>query len=141
MGYQIFKTIIKLYDDNEGVDIVTLIEELRKKNILDKIGGPAYISELANGIPTAANVEHYARIVREKYILRSLISTSTRIISESYDSSAEVDGLLDRAEKMIFEITSAKKTGGRLVAIKDIVKESIAEIDKLNSTVGGNLFC
>ncbi|MBF0253026.1 MAG: replicative DNA helicase [Candidatus Omnitrophica bacterium] len=127
----IFGSILKLYDENRAVDMVTLIEELKKKDSLEKIGGPAYITELADSIPTAANIEHYAKIVREKYVLRTLITTATQIVTESYENAAEVDEVLDKAEKMIFEITSAKRTGREIVSMKEIVKESIAAIDKL----------
>jgi replicative DNA helicase len=128
---KIYQAIVKLYDENQAIDIVTLIEELKKRNILDEIGGPAYITELANSIPTSANVEHYARIVREKYLLRSLINTATQIVSESFEPSSEVEELLDRAEKLIFDITSDKKRELHVYAMKDVVKESIETIDRL----------
>ncbi len=127
----IFQAIVKLYDENEGVDIVTIVEELKKRNILDKVGGSAHITELANSIPTAANIEHYARIVQEKYMLRTLINAATSIVAESYDSSSRVEEILDKAEEVIFDITSAKKRGNAIVGIKDVVKESIDRIDKL----------
>ncbi len=128
---KIFQAIVKLYDNNEAVDIVTLIEELKKRNVLDEVGGPARITELANSIPTAANIEHYTKIVREKHLLRSLITTATQIVSESYEPSCEVDQLLDRAEKLIFDITSNKKRQMDVAEMKDIVKESIETIDRL----------
>lgn len=128
---KVFQAIVKLYDENEAVDIVTLIEELKKRNILDEVGGPAYISELANSIPTAANIDHYAKIVREKYLLRCLIRTATEIVSDSYESSSDVDNLLDKAERLIFDITSDKKREMHIFEMKDIVKESIDTIDRL----------
>jgi len=128
---QIFQAIIKLYDGNEAVDIVTLTEELKKRNVLDNVGGPVYISELANSIPTAANINHYSKIVREKYLLRRLINTATKIVSESFEPSGEVNSLLDRAEKLIFDITSSQKRNMTISSMKDIVKESIETIDRL----------
>jgi replicative DNA helicase len=128
---KIFEAIVKLYDENQAVDIVTLIEELKKKDILDEMGGPTYITELAGSIPTAANVDHYARIVHEKYLLRSLINTATQIVSESFEPSSEVEELLDRAEKLIFDITSDKKRELHVFSMKDVVKESIETIDQL----------
>lgn len=128
---KIYRSVIKLYDENEAVDIVTLIEELKKRNILDEVGGPAYITELANSIPTAANIAHYIKIVREKYLLRSLINTATQIVSESFEPDSEVGELLDRAEKRIFDITSSKKHELHVSAMKDVVKESIETIDRL----------
>ncbi|MGB2630015.1 MAG: replicative DNA helicase [Candidatus Omnitrophota bacterium] len=128
---RIFKAIVKLYDENDVVDIVTLIEELKKRNILNETGGPTYITELANSIPTSANVEHYAKIVREKYLLRNLIKTATQIVSESFEPSSEVEELLDRAEKLIFDVTSDKKREMHVYSMKDVVKESIETIDRL----------
>lgn len=127
---KIYLTIIDLYDKNKAVDIITLVEKLRSLNILDEAGGPAYITSISSSIPTSANIEHYAKIVREKAILRNLISTSTRIVSESYDNASSVDDLLDRAERMIFEIT-ANKIEGKTLSIKDVIKSSIETIDNL----------
>jgi replicative DNA helicase len=129
---KIFQAIIKLYDQNEPVDMVTLIEELKKREELESIGGPSYIAELANSIPTAANIEYYTKIVREKHLLRALINTATQIVSESYDPAGEVDDLLDRAEQLIFQITSEdRKRKMQVSGMKEIVKESIETIDRL----------
>lgn len=128
---KIYEAVISLFDNNEAVDIVTLIEELNKREILDEVGGPAYISELASSIPTAANIGHYAKIVREKYLLRSLIGTATQIVAESYEPSGEVEQILDRAEKLIFDITSNKQRGTEILGMKDIVRDSIEKIDQL----------
>ncbi len=128
---RIYQAVVNLYDRNEAVDIVTLVEELKRQEMLDEIGGPSYVTELANIIPTAANIEHYARIVWEKYLLRELIKTATRIATEGYEASSDVEELLDRAEKMIFEITSSNKRDLRISAMKEIVKNSIETIDRL----------
>ncbi len=128
---EIFEAIVTLYDNNEAVDIVTLIEQLKKKNVLDKTGGPAYITELANTIPTAANIGHYTKIVREKHLLRRLINTATQIVTESFEPAGEVDSLLDRAETLIFDITSTHKKVMDVAAMKDIIKQSIETIDRL----------
>lgn len=127
---KIYNSLVKLYDKGSPVDIVTFTQELRNSDMLDAAGGPSYIASIASSIPTSANIEHYARIVREKAILRSLISTATQIVSQSYDQSASVDMLLDKAERMIFEI-SADKIEGKFSSIKDIIKSSIETIDNL----------
>lgn len=128
---RIYQAIVLLYDRNEAVDIVTLIEELKRREILDEVGGPSYITELANSIPTAANIDHYTKIVWEKFLLRELIKTATNIAGEGYEASSDVEDLLDRAEKMIFDITSNTKREMRTHAMKDIVKTSIETIDRL----------
>jgi len=127
---KIYSTIINLYDKNKAIDVVTLGEELEKKNALDGIGGSAYIASIASSIPTSANMEHYAKIVKEKAILRNLISTATQIVSESYDNITTVDELLDKAERMIFDITT-NKVEAKYFSIKDIIKNSIETIDNL----------
>jgi len=78
---KIYSAVIKLFDDNKGVDLVTVIEELKRTGSLDASGGPAYVSSLASGVPTSANFIHYAKIIKEKMLLRKLISTSTLIVS------------------------------------------------------------
>ncbi|KJJ83739.1 replicative DNA helicase [Candidatus Omnitrophus magneticus] len=128
---KIYQSIVELYDKNSEVDIVTLIEELRKRSLLEQIGGPAYITELVNEVPTSANVEHYLKIVREKYILRTLIKVATQIVSESYEPSCEIEELLDKAEQLIFDITSKSDKETQVFSIKEIVKISIERIDSL----------
>ena len=127
---KIYSTIINLYDKNKAIDIVTIVEELRNSNALDEIGGPAYITSIVSSIPTSANIHHYAKIVREKAILRNLISTATQIVSESYDNTSTVDTLLDKAERMIFDITT-NKVEAKFSSIKDVIKSSIETIDNL----------
>ncbi len=128
---EIFTAMVRLYDKNRAVEVLTLIEELEKKGVLEKVGGPSYIVSLTSSIPTAANISHYARIVKEKAILRNLISTSTTIIQESYGSKTDVDELLDKAEMMIFDITSRKHLETKFVSLKDVIKDSIETIDGL----------
>ena len=127
---RIFEGIVKLYGDNKAVDMVTLIEELKKTGDLDKVGGSTYIANLTTVVPTAANVTHYAAIVKEKGILRNLISAATNIVSESYDAHGEVEKILDKAERIIFEISS-KKIESSFVPLKEIIKSSIETIDQL----------
>jgi len=127
---RIYSTIVNLYDKNKAIDIVTLVEELKRNDLLEEIGGAAYITSITSSIPTSANIEHYAKIVREKAILRNLISTATQIVSESYDNASRVDDLLDKAERMIFDI-SQKKVEAKVAPIKDVIKQSIETIDNL----------
>ncbi len=125
---KIFEAIIDLYNANKAVDLVTLTEELKRRGELDDIGGPAYVTELTAAVPTAANVQHYAKIVKEKSILRSLITASTSIIARSYDGAQDATKLLDLAEKQIFDIAGMGLQGGA-VSIKEIVKDTIETIE------------
>jgi len=127
---RIFESMIRLYSDSKAIDIVTLIEELKKTDDLDRVGGSTYIASLTTVVPTAANIKHYATIVKEKSILRNLISAATNIISESYAVQGEVEKILDNAERIIFDISS-KKIESSFVSIKEIIKDSIETIDQL----------
>lgn len=126
----IFDAVVKLYDSNKAVDMITLVEELKKQGRLEEVGGVNYIASLTASIPTSANMGHYAKIVKEKAILRNLISTASQIVSESFDATTNVDALLDKAERMIFNIAS-NKVESRFALLKDIIKDSIEAIDNL----------
>ena len=126
----IFSSIISLFDNRKKVDILTVSEDLSRKKLLDKAGGSSYLATLSDFVPTAANVVHYARIVKEKSILRSLISSATQIVESVYREEEEVSAILDRAERLIFEISDKRIEGG-YVHIKDIIKDGIALIESL----------
>ncbi|MDP1852981.1 MAG: replicative DNA helicase [Candidatus Omnitrophota bacterium] len=127
---KIFSCIINLFHSSKPVDLITLTDELKRINAIDTIGGVSYLTTLVNAVPTAANVRNYARIVREKGMLRNLINKSTQIISESYEAESNVDELLDKAEKAIFEITD-KKIEGSVISMRDLVSDAVERIDKL----------
>ena len=126
----IYNSIISLFDVRRKIDILTVSEDLGRKKMLDKAGGSAYLATLADFVPTSAGATHYARIVKEKGILRSLITSATEIISSVYKGQEEVNTLLDEAEKMIFEISDRRVEGG-YVHIKDIIKDGIELIESL----------
>ena len=126
----IFESIVFLFDVRKKTDILTVSEELSKRKLLDKMGGSTYLATLADFVPTAANVEHYARIVKEKNILRSLISSATNIVSSAYREEEGVSSILDKAERVIFEISDRRIEGG-YVHIKDVIKDGIELIESL----------
>ena len=127
---KIFQAISDLYNANKAVDLITLTDALKKDNSLDAIGGASFLTSLANAVPTAANINHYAGIVREKYILRTLINNSTKIITVCHESQGNIAEVVDTAEKLIFEV-SDRKNQGSYQHLKEIVKDSIETIDKL----------
>ncbi len=126
----IFKTIVSLFDARKKIDILTVSEALNKKKLLEKVGGSAYLTTLADFVPTSANASHYARIVKEKEILRSLIGSANEIAASVYKEQEEVSSILDKAEKLIFEI-SDRRVEGSYVHIKDIIKDGIELIESL----------
>jgi replicative DNA helicase len=127
---KIFQVIVGFFNTNQAIDVVTVAEALKKTNSLEEIGGAAYLASLASIVPTSANVAYYGKIIKEKYILRSLINTSTQIVCECYEPVMDADELLDRAERAIFEIVSRKVEPGS-ISIKEIIKDSIEAIDTL----------
>lgn len=127
---KIYSAITKLFNENKAVDIITVVEELKKSGSLDETGGPAAITTIASSVPTSANIIHYAKIVKEKMVLRSLINSATQIVADCYDSSQDADHLLDKAEQVIFEIAE-KKVESRFTPLKDVIRNSIDTIDKL----------
>lgn len=132
---RLFLVLLSLYKTNVPVDLVTLTDELSKRQLLEKIGGPSYLATLTSVVPTAANVEHYCRIVKQKAILRSLIRVSTQIAGDCYEGTSEPDLLLDKAESLIFDIAS-KKVKRDAVSMKEIIKASIELIDQLYQRKG-----
>lgn len=127
---KIFGAMLDISEKSEPIDLITLTDELKTAGTLDDVGGPAYIASLADGVATAANISYYAKIIKEKAILRGLISVATEIVTKGYEEQCEVDDFLDYAESRIFEI-SENKIGPAFFNIKDIVKDSFKTIEEL----------
>jgi replicative DNA helicase len=127
---KIFEVILGLYSANKAVDLITLTDELKRNAILEEVGGASFLTALANSVPTTANIGHYVAIVKEKSILRTLINNATKVVSLCYESEGNVDEVVDNAEKFIFEV-SDKKRQGTYVHLKEIIKDSIENIDRL----------
>jgi replicative DNA helicase len=132
---RIFDKMVALSERNEPIDLVTLKDELGRAGDLEEVGGPAYIASLADGVPRSANVEHYARIVKEKATLRSVIHAANRILADAYQAEEDADLILDGAEKAIFEIAEDKIREG-FVPLRDLVQSSFATIEKLQQHKG-----
>ncbi|HHX48769.1 MAG TPA: replicative DNA helicase, partial [Brevibacterium sp.] len=126
----IFQVMIELNDKNEEIDVITVANLLERSGQLEDIGGTPYLAELSNVVPTAANVEYYAKIVEERSLLRRLIQASTDIISDTYEESEEVSSLLDHAEQKILEVSERKNRSG-FIKISDVLRDSMEEIDQL----------
>lgn len=131
----IFAAIFKLYQDNHPVDLVTVIDRLKKEEHLSLAGGDHYIIELTMGVSSSAHIEYHVRVVLEKYILRSLINISANVIDKSYKESTDVFELLDKAEQSFFEITNGTIKKGFDTA-NTLVKEAIDKIKQLKDQEG-----
>lgn len=127
---KIYKAVVDLYQSRKNVDLITLSNQLKSDGILDQIGGATYLSGIIDLVPTSANVEHYAQIVKEKGVLRRLIKNATSIIAASFESKGNVEEAVDNAERLIFEVADLKQNQ-KSSHIKDLVKEGIENLDRL----------
>ena len=132
----IFEAMLELFNKNEAVDLVTVTEALRKNDKLEAVGGIAYITSLANSVPTAANINYHGKIVEEKALLRGLINSATHIASMGYEDTEAVADIIDKAEKMILEV-SERKMSGDFVPIKSIIFDAFGKIEQLYASKGG----
>ena len=126
----VYEAMVQLQNNDEAVDLVTLTEQLRKSEQLDKIGGLAFITQLANAVPTAANVVYHAKIVKEKAELRSLINAATAIASAAYEDNTDVENIMDDAEKKILAVAN-RQNGGAFESMKSIVMRTFERINVL----------
>ena len=129
----VFEAMLDLSNRNQAVDNLTVIEQLNKTNQLEKVGGIAFVTALANTVPTAANVVFYAKIVKEKALMRHLINTATAIAAMGYEGADDADSIMD---KMILEIASNRKTGD-FTPINQIVIDTFSKIENLYESKGG----
>lgn len=132
---RIFEKMVGLTDRNEPVDFVTLTDELTRSGELDEVGGPAYVSSLTDGVPRSANVEYYARIVKEKSTLRRLIQASNEVLVRAYDAEEDADDLLDEAERTIFSIAEGRMRSG-FVKLSELVDGGYAMLEQLQASRG-----
>ena len=133
---KIFAAILHLFGNSETIDILSVTERLRKNGDLDIVGGPAAVAKLTNRVASTAHVEYHARIIAEKYILRSLIGISSDVIKNSYDETKDVFEVLNEAEEGLFKITEGnlKKSYS---GVKELVSEAIEEIEKASKNKDG----
>jgi replicative DNA helicase len=120
--------LVKLYEQNRSIDAVLVREELLKRQLLDEIGGVAYLGEILNCVPSSAHATHYAGIVREKALLRQLISASNEILRDAYAPHEQAELILDKAEKRIFDIAQ-RKIGKAVVAMEEVLHEVFEMIE------------
>ncbi len=136
---EIYEAILEIHSREEPVDLITLSEELKKRNTLDAIGGILYLADLSEAISTTANIRFYCEIVEEKSILRRLINASNEIIAKGYEADEDINIIIDAAEKKIFDITQKRSREG-LDPIKEVLFESFSRIEQMalsNSSLTG----
>ena len=126
----IYSAIIDLFERNEPQDLVSVHNELKRRGQLEAAGGPLYLAELTETVPVASNIDYYAKIVRDKAILRRLIQKSSDIASMCYQESEDVDDILKYAESAVFELSQAKIKQS-FHKLKDVLKDSIQKVEDL----------
>ncbi|OHC08181.1 MAG: replicative DNA helicase [Planctomycetes bacterium RIFOXYD2_FULL_41_16] len=128
---ELYQAIVDIYDKGQPVDLVVLREELKKRSLLEKVGGVEYLMELEEAVPTIGNVEYYANIVREKAIKRNLIEVAATIQKQSFEESTDTEHLLDASERAIFDITQ-RKFNTASTKLNEILKETFSRIENLH---------
>ena len=128
---RLFRAMVRLWEQGEVVDAVTLSEQLKSSGDFEHVGGAPYLAQLLDAVPTAANVEYHAKIVREKALLRRLIEAATSIVQETYDGEQDVEHLLDEAEQKIFQIAQTHDRKG-FVWIKELLWPAMEQIELLS---------
>ena len=131
----IYEVLAEMYDAKEPIDLITLQQRLRDRKQIDAVGGLAYLSSLADAVPSAANLEYYVNIVREKYVLRRLIHACTGVVGRVYEHEGEVDGLLDEVERDILHINEERVEESSMM-IKELVHKAINTIEEFHQRQG-----
>jgi len=131
----IYEVLLELYEERQPIDIITLKEKLKSKKLLAKVGGVGYLTELVNAVPTSAHVEQYAKIVKDNYTKRELISSATKIAEEAFGEEEQAAEILDKAEQSIFSL-SQKHLRQVFIPVKDALAESFDRLDELHKQVG-----
>src|SRR5260370_24738126 len=129
---RIFDKMVALSERHGAIDLVTLKDELGRAGELDEVGGPAYIAALVDGVPRSMNLQHYARIIKEKATLRNLIFSANKILATAYDGAEDADVILDQAEHAIFAIADDNVRDG-FVSLRELAQSSLDTIEKLHA--------
>ena len=132
----VYRSAMTLFERGEAIDFITVIDMLRREESLERAGGISYITSLANGVPTAANIVFHAKIVQEKSLLRRLIHAATDIAAMGYAETEEVERVLDHAEQKILEVAT-RKIGQDFAPIKEIIFSTLDKIDEMHKAKGG----
>jgi len=131
----IYQAILDLHEKREPADFVTLVDELERRNILQEVGGAAYITSVINGVPSAVYVEHYARIVERTATLRRLIGAAGQIAALAYEEAEDIDEVVDRAEQLVFNV-SERRVRRDLVPVRQVMHNVVDRIDFLHRHQG-----
>jgi replicative DNA helicase len=124
----IYEELVEMFNTREPVDLITVQQRLKNKQLLEQVGGIAYLSQLQDAVPSAANLSYYLEIVREKYLLRKMITVCSEVVGRVYDYEGEVDALLDEVERDVLRI-SESRAQGNIIGTKELVNRAIGTIE------------
>lgn len=131
---KLYKVMVDLHNRRDPIDIVTVSNEMSSRKELEQVGGPAVLAEIMNEGPTAVNIEQYAKIVKEKSLLRKLIKTSTEVLDQAYEGEYEnIDAFIDEVEGKILGVAQQRETAGGLVGAAELIKISIDKLTELST--------
>ncbi|MHA7879115.1 MAG: replicative DNA helicase [Saccharospirillum sp.] len=134
---QVFRMMVKLSEQSQPLDVITLTEALEKERQLEAVGGMGYLNDLAENTPSIGNLVAYAKIVRERSVLRRLISVANDIASKAYDPGGlDADTLLDDAERLVFQIAEERPSEGGLIHVNPLVDKALDKLDELFNSDG-----
>ncbi len=131
----IWKTMLELFGKATPIDLLSLSSRLKEKGQLEQVGGASFLTELVNAVPSSTNAKHYAEIIQKKSMMRGLIEAAEHIGELGFDEASELEDILDRAEKKIFEVTNYSGTS-KFIELKDTLVEAWERIDRLHKTKG-----
>ncbi len=129
----IYTTMLELFAKSKPIDLLSLSSRLEERELLDQVGGSSYLTEIVNGVPSAANATHYGEIIQKKFLMRNLITAANTINQMGYDESQDVEELLDQAEKKIFEVTNLMSTSS-FVSLGDELGEAFERLERLSKS-------
>jgi len=132
----IYRTMLDLSRTGDPIDLISISEKMRSLNLLEQAGGVSYLNEITNVVPSSGNVEYYAKTVKNKSILRKLINAGDFVGNLGFTEDAEIDAVLDQAEKKIFEITSNPNSAKKFTSIREIIPKSWEKLELLSSGDG-----
>jgi len=131
----IYEMLAEMFNTRQAIDVITVQQKLKDKQLLEQIGGIAYLAQLQDSVPSAANLSYYLEIVREKFLLRKMISVCTEVVGRVYDYEGEVDALMDEVERDVLRISESRAQGG-VVTTKELVGKAIGTIENYFSRKG-----
>jgi replicative DNA helicase len=131
----IYKAMLEMFDSRQQVDVITLQQHLKDRQLLEQVGGIIALNALQDAVPSAANLSYYTEIVQEKYLLRRMIHVCTDVVSRVYDHEGEVDALMDEVERDVLRISESRATG-TVTGMKDLVHKAINTVEEFHARQG-----